>query len=578
MEGKFIQFFSLICLCLFPAISTLEANDVKANKGCIEIERKALIKFKEGLTDPSHFLSSWTGDNCCSWKGISCSNETGHVVKIELQNYECFNDAGNYYGSNQNASCLGGQISTSLLDLKYLDHLDLSLNSFQIPIPEFLGSLGMLSYLNLSLAAFTGMIPQHLGNLSNLRYLDLSSILPCSLMICIGSLNLPQSLHTVNFTSLSVLELTGNRFKSPIPRWFSNLSTLVQLDLTMSEITGDVSAVIGDLTTCCKNSLEELILAAWLKTQKQLSTVILTNVGISELLELLDLGGNRFAGKIPKWLGASPLALFELRLRANRFSGSIPEEVCNLIYLHILDIAANYLSGSIPACLGQLTHMQIVLPFVPISPISAFKDIAEMDLVVKGRQMRYGKTLELVNILDLSSNNLSGEIPKEITRLLALGTLNLSRNQLTANIPEEIGNLSLLETLDLSHNHLSGPIPRSMTAMTFLNYLNLSYNNLSGQIPSTNQFQTFNDPSIYEGNAGLCGVPLPTKCDAVNAGDAEDKGRMKDHSVEEDGEDSTKLEFYISMVLGFILDFGVCLVVCTYISRGDKANCSLLIK
>ncbi|XP_071902524.1 receptor-like protein EIX2 [Coffea arabica] len=905
MEGKFIQFFSLICLCLFPAISTLEANDVKANKGCIEIERKALIKFKEGLTDPSHFLSSWTGDNCCSWKGISCSNETGHVVKIELQNYECFNDAGNYYGSNQNASCLGGQISTSLLDLKYLDHLDLSLNSFQIPIPEFLGSLGMLSYLNLSLAAFTGMIPQHLGNLSNLRYLDLSSdsslqsndlywlssltsleylkmgsvnlslasthwlqvlnLIPSLSEVHLVSCelqNLPQSLHTVNFTSLSVLELTGNRFKSPIPRWFSNLSTLVQLDLTMSEITGDVSAVIGDLTTCCKNSLEELILAgnqisghiphslgllkklkflelflnfisgpipetvgnltnlevldlsynqmngslpesikmltklasldllqnswqgilsenqlqslgkleyftisssnksftinvsynwvppfslkdieindcllgpkfpAWLKTQKQLSTVILTNVGISEVisdwlwglsqltwcdlsnnqitgsflpsleypspalqkstfnrskssftswhklynlnlagnllsgpipanigqvlasvsmlnlswnfldgrmpssigrmrnlisldlsnnqlsgrildnsrhlkkllvldlsanhlsgtvpgsifllpelqklklndnhlsgdlsnyqinnasfLELLDLGGNRFAGKIPKWLGASPLALFELRLRANRFSGSIPEEVCNLIYLHILDIAANYLSGSIPACLGQLTHMQIVLPFVPISPISAFKDIAEMDLVVKGRQMRYGKTLELVNILDLSSNNLSGEIPKEITRLLALGTLNLSRNQLTANIPEEIGNLSLLETLDLSHNHLSGPIPRSMTAMTFLNYLNLSYNNLSGQIPSTNQFQTFNDPSIYEGNAGLCGVPLPTKCDAVNAGDAEDKGRMKDHSVEEDGEDSTKLEFYISMVLGFIFGF-----------------------
>jgi hypothetical protein len=69
---------------------------------------------------------------------------------------------------------------------------------------------------------------------------------------------------------------------------------------------------------------------------------------------------------------------------------------------------------------------------------------------------------------------------------------------LTGKIPDKIGSLHLLETVDLSNNYLSGLIPPSMSSMTFLNHLNLSRNNLSGPIPSTNQFQTFDDPSIYD--------------------------------------------------------------------------------
>ncbi|KAL7261329.1 hypothetical protein ACSBR1_006889 [Camellia fascicularis] len=66
-----------------------------------------------------------------------------------------------------------------------------------------------------------------------------------------------------------------------------------------------------------------------------------------------------------------------------------------------------------------------------------------------------------------------------------------------------------------------------MSSLTSLSHLNLSYNNLSGSIPSTNQFQTFNDPSIYEGNPKLCGLPLSTKCSAATDVDAKDKDGKK---------------------------------------------------
>ena len=140
-------------------------------------------------------------------------------------------------------------------------------------------------------------------------------------------------------------------------------------------------------------------------------------------------------------------------------------------------------------------------------------------------------------------------MPLELTTLMKLWTLNLSMNHLTGIIPSRIGNMESIETLDLSINQISGSIPPSMVSLTFLNHLNLSYNNFSGNVPTGNQFNSLVDPSIYEGNAALCGYPLP---------DCEDNGETP-QVPSGGGEEFEWLGFIISIVIGFILGFwGVC--------------------
>ena len=91
-----------------------------------------------------------------------------------------------------------------------------------------------------------------------------------------------------------------------------------------------------------------------------------------------------------------------------------------------------------------------------------------------------------------------------------------------------------------------------MSSVTALNHLNLSHNLLLGPIPTTNQFSTFNDPSIYEANLGLCGHPLSSNCTSPN-----DQNHKDDQDDEEDEDDRYMSWFFISRGMGFPVGFWV---------------------
>ncbi|TKY50327.1 LRR receptor serine/threonine-protein kinase [Spatholobus suberectus] len=137
------------------------------------------------------------------------------------------------------------------------------------------------------------------------------------------------------------------------------------------------------------------------------------------------------------------------------------------------------------------------------------------DMKLSGRipkSLKYcGKSIQR---LDLASNSFSSEIPPEIcTWMPFLVSINMSGNDLSGPIPPSIVNCSYLNELVLSDNELSGPIPYESGSLARLKKFSVANNKLSGTIPS--YFSGF-DAEDFEGNSGLCGVPLGSNCGGMS--------------------------------------------------------------
>ncbi|KAI6671393.1 hypothetical protein NL676_006278 [Syzygium grande] len=340
----------------------------------------------------------------------------------------------------------------------------------------------------------------------------------------------------------SNVDLSSNLYEGPLPMWSSNVTTLY---LRGNRFSGPIPPNIGELMPY----MTDLDLS-----RNDLNGTIPLSIGNMASLTTLVISNNFLSGEIPRFWSNLSL-LYILDMSNNSLSGPIPSEICRLSNLHIVDLSHNKLSGSIPLCIGNLTGLKVEL-----TDVDTERYQGRLTVVAKGRFVQYDQSiLYLVNSLDLSDNRLSGEIPGALTSLVRLWTLNLSMNHFTGKIPIDIGNLEWLETLDLSNNSLSGPLPPSMTALTKLNHLNLSYNDLSGKIPTANQFLTLNDPSIYEGNVGLCGIPLPELCPGDEKQPQSPDDGDRNGKSEDGGDDLEYLWLILSIGLGFFVGFwGVC--------------------
>ncbi|KAL1194750.1 Receptor-like protein EIX2 [Cardamine amara subsp. amara] len=354
-----------------------------------------------------------------------------------------------------------------------LNTIDLSSNNFEGPFPLWSTNA---TEIRLYENNFSGYLPQNIDVLMPRMekiYLFHNSFTG----------QIPSSLCEVS--GLQILSLRKNHFSGSFPKCWHRSFMLWGIDVSENNISGEIPESLGVLP-----SLSVLLL-----NQNALEGKIPESLQNCSGLTNLDLGGNKLTGNIPPWT-RKLASLFMLRLQSNSFTGQIPAELCNVPNLHILDLSGNKISGPIPKCISNLTAI------AHGTSSEVFQNL--VFIVTRARQYQ-----DIVDSINLSGNNISGEIPGEILGLSYLRILNISRNSMAGSIPEKISELSRLETLDLSRNRFSGAIPQSLAAISSLQRLNLSFNNLEGSIPKLLKFQ---DPSIYIGNELLCGKPLPKKC------------------------------------------------------------------
>ncbi|GKE36340.1 leucine-rich repeat-containing protein, partial [Tanacetum coccineum] len=348
------------------------AAHVGAAHTCIDKERQALLDFKAPLQDPFNRLSTWRPEeekDCCQWLGVTCNNQTGHVTELVLFNYG-----------------LGGEISLSLLNLTYLNHLDLYGNSFHGTIPKFICSMTHLTFLSLASIEFTGTIPESIGNMTQLTHLDLSkNKFSGTIPMSIGSL-----------TKLTWLKLSDNSFYGTIPREFGNLTNLEYLYLdslrscrvenldwlsslsSLEVLTMDgtslakannwVNVIIGlqnlyylSLVGCDLSHVMHPYSSS-VNSSSSINFLFLEKNNLNspmyswlcplfgKKLEELDISGNKFDGNLSDFLNTlstSATTLDALDASNNQFTWSLSDEIQQFSFLRMLNLSLNQLNGTI---------------------------------------------------------------------------------------------------------------------------------------------------------------------------------------------------------------------------------------
>nr|GEW91201.1 hypothetical protein [Tanacetum cinerariifolium] len=510
------------------------------------------------------------------------------------------------------ANMFSGVIPESIGSLTKLTQLSLNGNNFNGTIPISIGSLTSLTYLDLSANKFSGTIPREFGNLTNLEYLNLYSLGSCRVEnldwlsslssleelemdgtslakannwvnVIIGLQNLhylslvgcdlshvmhPYSSSVNSSSSIHYLFLQKNNLNLPMYSWLCPLfgKKLEYLFISGNKFDGNLSDFLNTLSTSA-TTLESLDASSNQFTGslsdeiQNFSFLKSLNLSLNQLngtisdklwqlpnLRALDISFNNISGKLPKSLSNHDLDYIDLSF--NCFYGPIPAFPA--------DLSFNNLHGTIPPCVNNLTSMVQKGTFLEQNKRHYFHFIANSyidHLLIEwqGKVNEFSSILGLLKAIDLSSNNLTGKIPNEVTNLHGLLVLDLSNNSLVGGIPRNIGHMTELLTLNLSRNMFSGEMPSSMSDMHSLNDLDVSFNNLSGRVPSSTQLQSF-EPTRFTGNAGLCGLPTTKKCPKD-----EYLGVPHDVNSGSDGYSTDELQrwFYVGGATGFATGFWI---------------------
>uniref|UniRef100_A0A2P2MBT7 Cf-4/9 disease resistance-like family protein n=1 Tax=Rhizophora mucronata TaxID=61149 RepID=A0A2P2MBT7_RHIMU len=520
----YLHWFSLL-VTLFPLSFTTPVSATL----CRNDERHALLQLKQSFSiakhassDPSSYpnVASWghvhrgenasTSTDCCSWDGVECDRETGHVTGLDLSS--CY---------------LRGTINSSstLFRLLHLQKLNLGDNDFSYSqIPSELRLLTRLTHLNLSKANFSGQIPLELAELSNLTSLDLGSNLLAlhpSDLICLGR----------NLTMLQSLVLNHVNLSSTLPNFWANLSSLTDLHLSFCNLWGPIPTSIGDLTQLtyldlAGNSLLGQIPSSFGNLKELTSLNLYENNLTGEIpslinltrLSQLDLHSNRLIGQISLWL-SNLTQMSDLYLNDNRFHGTILGSIiASLVNLKVLDLSSNYLRGAVNfdifLGLKNLTHLNVCANSLSLvntvgSRNATYPKFTYLDLSHCHLQQfpEFLWQQDRLVFLRLDGNNIQGQIPKWVGDVLGktLVVLILSDNYLTGfEQPSMLPSFRSLKAVCLAGNKIQGtlPIPPPSTifygvpdnlltgevspwvcGMSSLAFLVLSSNNLSGTIP-----------------------------------------------------------------------------------------------
>ncbi|KAJ3691572.1 hypothetical protein LUZ61_020736 [Rhynchospora tenuis] len=342
-----------------------------------------------------------------------------------------------------------GILPLSLENLKNLNFLDLSNNLFEGGLPSLPHSI---MFVILSYNLLSGPLPHHIAapylsilDLSNNLFNGTIENLTCGLDI-LTTLYLEQNNLSGNLphcwpSTLEEVNMAHNLLNGTIDHLDCGLHGLTFLNLAENDLYGNLPRRLPS-TLKVVNMAHNLLNGTIEHLSCGLDKLFILNLAENNFsgnlprcwpttLRVVNMAHNKLFGAIPSsigpvpyWIGESLNNLTILRLRSNMFSGKIPLQLMHLTNLQVLDLASNHISGSI---LQNLEHLNAMASLTDKNN-SSYQNFLRtnneeyysisISIVMKGLELEFTKTLSFLRSIDLSNNNLTGEIPQSITTLL----------------------------------------------------------------------------------------------------------------------------------------------------------------
>ncbi|KAJ0080851.1 hypothetical protein Patl1_10342 [Pistacia atlantica] len=242
---------------------------------------------------------------------------------------------------------LPGTIPTELVNLHFLEEIDLSCNYLNGTLPKQWADMQHLNKIGLTSNRLTGEIPTEWGS----------------------------------FNNLSGLILSGNRFSGNFPRSLGNLKNLSDFRISDNNFAGTIPEFIGGWT--CLQRLE--MHSSGLEGPIPHSLFGLGNLSD---LRISDMNGPKF-----KFPNLSNKNIKYVVLRNLNMSGSIPTEIWKMSNLHILDLTFNKLEG-------KISSTEVYPNFIFLSDNMLTGDIPDSFRTSQGTYMYFPKLRAWIPYLD----------------------------------------------------------------------------------------------------------------------------------------------------------------------------------
>ena len=399
-------------------------------------ERKVLIELYNSTDGKTSWITKthWnTSTPHCSWYGITCLNESGYIISINLIRnnltgkhprslWRLRNLLGLCTGSNPK---LTGEITDFIFaNMTKLIRIEISYCNLRGKLPEYIAKLTKLVKIQLCCQigeGLTGLIPTDIGNL----------------------------------TELLVLSIGENDFSGTIPKSIGKLSKLYFLDFeTLQNLNGTIDMFLS---------------------LSSLKGMHLTNAGIH--------------GTLPPDFGKYFPKLMECFLSGNKIKGSIPASIDEMQNLTELRLASNHLSGAIPKAVGQIPTLKVIdlshnfltsleenTTFCGPSLETVLLASNNISMVFTDFVRSLLPLTSSLRILNVSNCGFVGKIPNALLTFKNTIYLDLKDNKLSGPLPSVYDPLPFLVYMDLSNNLLTGPIPSYYALFYALQVLDISGN------------------------------------------------------------------------------------------------------